>query len=32
VEYKDCSSTWRAVKERLAEDEGAFIERLRNAF
>ena len=23
VEYKNCSDTWRAVKERLGEDEGA---------
>ena len=25
VEYKDCSSTWRAVKASLAEDEEAFL-------
>ena len=31
VEYKNCSSTWKAVKEHLAEDEDAFIERLRSA-
>lgn len=31
VEYKDCSATWRAVKEHLAEDEGAFVEKLREA-
>lgn len=31
VEYKNCSPTWKAVKEHLAEDEGAFIERLRSA-
>ena len=32
VEYKDCSATWKAVKEHLAEDEGAFVEKLRKAF
>lgn len=31
VEYKDCSATWKAVKEHLAEDEGAFVEKLREA-
>jgi hypothetical protein len=31
VEYKDCSSTWRAVKASLAEDEGAFLGVLREA-
>lgn len=31
VEYKNCSATWRAVKERLSEDEGSFIEKLKNA-
>jgi len=31
VEYKDCSSTWKAVKEHLAEDEEAFVEKLRKA-
>ena len=31
VEYKDCSSTWRAVKESLAEDEDAFLGMLREA-
>ncbi len=28
VEYKNCSATWRKVKERLAEDEAAFVSRL----
>lgn len=28
VEYKNCSTTWRKVKERLAEDEAAFVSRL----
>ena len=31
VEYKDCSATWREVKKRLAEDEAAFITRLKEA-
>lgn len=31
VEYKDCSSTWRAVKTSLAEDEEAFLGVLREA-
>lgn len=32
VEYKDCSPTWRALKERIRGDEKArsrFIDRLR---
>jgi len=29
VEYKNCSSTWKAVKERLAEDEESFLEMLK---
>jgi NCAIR mutase (PurE)-related protein len=28
VEYKSCPATWRKVKERLAEDEAAFVSRL----
>jgi hypothetical protein len=31
VEYKNCSATWRAVKERLEEDEEQFINTLKNA-
>ena len=31
VEYKDCSSTWRAVKASLAEDEEAFLRMLGEA-
>jgi hypothetical protein len=31
VEYKDCSSTWKAVKKRLANDEEAFLGMLREA-
>ncbi|MFW9918806.1 MAG: hypothetical protein ACFFED_04355 [Candidatus Thorarchaeota archaeon] len=29
--YKDCSSTWRAVKARLAEDEESFIQDLKKS-
>jgi len=29
VEYKNCPAAWREVKKRLAEDEGAFVSRLR---
>ena len=31
VDYKNCSPTWKAVKERLAEDEEAFLGMLRKA-
>jgi hypothetical protein len=31
VEYKNCSPTWKAVKEKLRENEDAFIEILRNS-
>ena len=31
VEYKDCSSTWKLVKTRLAEDRDGFIEQLSAA-
>ncbi|MGD2142769.1 MAG: hypothetical protein PVH79_04740 [Candidatus Bathyarchaeota archaeon] len=31
VEYKNCSATWRAVKEHIKDDEEAFISMLRNA-
>ena len=31
VEYKDCPSTWRAVKTSLARDEKAFLGVLRGA-
>jgi uncharacterized protein with HEPN domain len=30
VEYKDCSSTWKEVKKKLAEDEESFIAMLKN--
>ena len=28
AEYKNCSAAWKKVKERLAEDEAAFVSRL----
>jgi hypothetical protein len=28
VEYKNCPATWRKVKERLADDQDAFVSRL----
>ena len=28
VDYKDCSSTWKEVKKKLAEDEEGFIRGL----
>lgn len=28
VEYKNCPAAWKKVKERLAEDEAAFVSRL----
>jgi len=30
IEYKDCPSTWKAVKARLAEDEEVFMLELRD--
>ena len=29
VQYKDCSTTWKQVKARLAENREAFIDELR---
>ena len=29
VEYKNCSATWKAVKEKLDENEDDFIENLK---
>jgi hypothetical protein len=29
VEYKNCSSTWKLVKEKLAEDRTGFIQELK---
>ncbi|UCC33091.1 MAG: hypothetical protein JSW53_04720 [Candidatus Bathyarchaeota archaeon] len=31
VEYKDCPAAWREVKKRLAEDEEAFVHKLKKA-
>lgn len=32
VEYKNCSSTWREVKNHLSENEDAFIQKLKDTF
>jgi len=32
VNYKNCSSSWRQVKQRLAEDEDDFILQLKTAW
>lgn len=29
VEYKNCSATWKEIKKRIAEDEMAFISKLK---
>ena len=29
VNYKDCSTTWKAVKQRIADDEAAFVSSLK---
>jgi molecular chaperone GrpE (heat shock protein) len=31
VEYKNCSATWKAVKEYVAGDKEAFIEKLQKS-
>jgi hypothetical protein len=31
IDYKNCSATWKAVKEHVAENEDAFIEKLRSS-
>ena len=34
IEYKDCSSTWAALKQQVLDNEGAkqvFIDRLRQS-
>ncbi|UCH05801.1 MAG: hypothetical protein JSW05_06455 [Candidatus Thorarchaeota archaeon] len=31
VDYKDCSSTWKAVKQRIADDEAGFVSSLKKA-
>lgn len=30
VDYKDCPKAWKAVKQRMAEDEDGFVSSLRN--
>ena len=32
VEYKNCPAAWREVKKSIAEDEGAFISKLKEAW
>ncbi|MHA1959576.1 MAG: hypothetical protein ACW99U_05065 [Candidatus Thorarchaeota archaeon] len=29
IEYKDCSSVWKEVKKRMAEDEDSFVSSLK---
>lgn len=31
VEYKNCSATWKAVKEKLAENRDNFIQELKTS-
>ena len=31
VEYKNCSATWKEVKNRIAEDEETFVSQLKKA-
>ncbi len=31
VDYKDCSKTWKAVKQRIADDEAEFVSALGKA-
>jgi hypothetical protein len=31
VDYKDCPSTWKEVKRRMAEDRSGFVASLRAA-
>jgi hypothetical protein len=30
VEYKNCPATWREVKQRITEDESAFVIELKD--
>jgi len=32
IEYKNCPSAWREVKKRIAEDEEAFVVKLKEAW
>ncbi len=31
VDYKDCSTTWKAVKQRIEHDEAEFVSSLKKA-
>jgi len=31
VEYKNCSATWKVIKDRMASDEKEFLADLRKA-
>ncbi len=31
VEYKNCPATWKEIKRRIAENEDAFISKLKEA-
>lgn len=31
VEYKNCSATWKSVKEKLDENEDLFIDNLKKS-
>jgi hypothetical protein len=31
VDYKDCPTAWKAVKQRIAEDEAGFVASLKKA-
>ncbi|MFX1602673.1 MAG: hypothetical protein ACFFCK_04250 [Promethearchaeota archaeon] len=31
VDYKDCPMTWRAVKQRIEDDEAEFVSSLKKA-
>lgn len=31
VDYKNCSTTWKEVKQRLEDDEESFISKLKQA-
>jgi hypothetical protein len=32
VQYKDCPDTWRAVKQRIADDPDGFVAALKDAW
>ncbi len=32
VHYKNCPNTWREVKRMIAEDEEAFVAKLKDAY